>query len=705
LIDAIQAPDPLDVVRVLIEKGADPNQLDGNGTAALHQLGWLYRPDMAPVVDYLIAHGADVNRHAGGGSRFRTSSKPEGDTPLHCAANNGQRDYVEVLLAHGAHIEAPGELDKTPLAEAIERGHTDVAALLLQHGADINAKGHESFSPLFLAVQTGQGRLVSFVLQHGADVNYRGFEGDSPKQSLPLTEAAMNGRLGIAKLLLAHGADPGLGTAGQMDTPLHNAIANDRLDFVKAFFEKKAGLARKFDLAQLADQARDGELRAYLLAKAGKSGRIAKEAATCRRVAAMEDAGRFGQVTPPATVSDDDAREEPMAGLDGARGGEPKRVVFDKTAYWLLHKDGRLAALVVATQDGPGRTACTFRLKGAHTVVADMLDSLVEAPLPGEADLSSLVIKAPGLTVLKQFIGAAWHDESLAKWNSADGLDYLLFVAAHAGRSDMVNYLLDRGASVNRTFDQVAPKGLKVDEASEYHIMMQVYGANATPMLVAVQTGNEDSVQALLDHGADPNRSYTNGLNTSALASTAFPGNVSMMEILLRRGALPATVGNFQFDQMIDRRNQEGIRLLLDYGLDRIDVGHQDGYAMQLSEQNKKNPDAVDMIVRMHPVEWKAACQAMPAATLSEQCLPSELRDADTALGKVRARVPEVADDKRRRGLALEAKAWNDKLQNECHARPEFEPRNGWYAAILGNRTAAACIVNLMRRQLQVLDK
>jgi len=389
----------------------------------------------------------------------------------------------------------------------------------------------------------------------------------------------------------------------------------------------------------------------------------------------------------------------------GAGREEPKRVVFDKTAYWLWRRNGSLAALIVAGQNGPGRTVCTFTKKATHTVVASMLDRLAEAPQSSEGDLSSRLIKNPGLTALKQLIEVARHDESLAQWSSADGRDYLLFAAAHAGRSDMVSYLLDRGATINRTLDQVAPDGLKVDEAGEYRTMMLVYGATATPLLVAVQSGNEDSVQALLDYGADPNRSYKHGLNSSVLASVAFPGNPSMMEILLRRGALPATVGNFQFDQMIDRREQEGIRLLLDYGLDRIDVGHQDGHAMQLSEQNRKNPDAVDMILRMHPDEWKAACHAMPAAKLSAQCLPTELRDAGTAFDQARAHALEGADDKRRRTLTLEAKAWNDKLGKTCHVRVEFEPRDGWYAATLGDRTAAACTVDVMRRQLESLSK
>jgi len=697
LIEAMLASNSLEVVRVLIDKGADPNHLGGNGTAALHELGRFYKPGMAPVVDYLIAHGADVNLHDGNEPSFGAPVNPGGDTPLHYAASNAQREYVEVLLAHGAQIDEPGHLEKTPLAEAIEHGHTDVAALLLAHGADINAKGHESFSPLWLAVRTGQESLVEFVLQHGADVNYRGFEGDRPKQSLPLSEAALNGSLGIAKLLLAHGADPGLVTPGRMDTPLHNAIGSERLDIMKAFFEKKAGLTRQFDLVQLADEAQDDELRAYLLAKAGKSRHIAEDAAFCRGVATMEDAGRFGQPAQLAKAGGDGGLEKPAINWEVYSRGEPKRVVLGKTAYWLWRHNGRLATLVVAGKHGPGRTVCTFTRKGTHTVVADAPDRVAESPERGKAGLASSVIRAPGLAALKQFLEAARHDKNLAKWNSADGRDYLLLSAAQDGRSDMVSYLLGEGAAVNRTFDQIALDGLNADKSEEYQ-HLQAFGATATPLLLAVESGNEDSVRALLDHGADPNRSYKQGQTTSALASVAAPSDVSMMELLLRRGALPGSVGEFKFDEMIDWREQEGIRLLLEYGLDRIDVGHQDGHAMQLSEKNRKNPDAVDMILRMHPVEWQAACHLMPADKLSDQCLPTELRNAVLALDQARAHALEAADAKRRRTLTLEAKAWDEKLQKVCRVKARFEPRDGWYATILGDRAAATCTVDMMRR-------
>jgi len=45
--------------------------------------------------------------------------------------------------------------------------------------------------------------VVQWLLEHGANANYRYSAGYSP-----LLTAAANGRLDIAKLLLAHGADP-----------------------------------------------------------------------------------------------------------------------------------------------------------------------------------------------------------------------------------------------------------------------------------------------------------------------------------------------------------------------------------------------------------------------------------------------------------------------------------------------------------------
>jgi ankyrin repeat protein len=56
---------------------------------------------------------------------------------LHYAADYGQKDVAELLLAKGASINAKADDGSTPLSLAAAKGHQDVAKLLRQHG------GHE----------------------------------------------------------------------------------------------------------------------------------------------------------------------------------------------------------------------------------------------------------------------------------------------------------------------------------------------------------------------------------------------------------------------------------------------------------------------------------------------------------------------------------------------------------------------------------
>jgi ankyrin repeat protein len=63
-----------------------------------------------------------------------------GDYPLHKVAIWGDLDAAEVLLAHGADINALGEDDDTPLHRAVAGDKSEMVRFLLRHGADPKIK-------------------------------------------------------------------------------------------------------------------------------------------------------------------------------------------------------------------------------------------------------------------------------------------------------------------------------------------------------------------------------------------------------------------------------------------------------------------------------------------------------------------------------------------------------------------------------------
>ncbi|MGN6153252.1 MAG: ankyrin repeat domain-containing protein [Lysobacteraceae bacterium] len=61
---------------------------------------------------------------------------PDGDTPLHVIALDGNLDLLEKILPFVTNIDVAGDCGYTPLHYAIKWRHLDVAKLLLAQGAD-----------------------------------------------------------------------------------------------------------------------------------------------------------------------------------------------------------------------------------------------------------------------------------------------------------------------------------------------------------------------------------------------------------------------------------------------------------------------------------------------------------------------------------------------------------------------------------------
>ena len=92
-----------------------------------------------------------------------------GRTPLRHAAYQGHAAMAELLLGHGADVNARDDNGQTPLHNAAYKGHAHVVELLLAKGADVNAKDNNGASPLHNAVSWGQNDVVAVLRKHGAE--------------------------------------------------------------------------------------------------------------------------------------------------------------------------------------------------------------------------------------------------------------------------------------------------------------------------------------------------------------------------------------------------------------------------------------------------------------------------------------------------------------------------------------------------------
>ena len=143
------------------------------------------------VVRLLIEKGADA-----------TAEDKDKKTPLHFAAANGHLEVVRLLIEKGADATAEDEDKKTPMHLAAFNGHVEVVRLLIEKGADATAEDKDKKIPLHLAAENGHLEVVRLLIEKGADATAE----DKDKKT-PVHLAAFNGHLDIVRLLIEKSAD------------------------------------------------------------------------------------------------------------------------------------------------------------------------------------------------------------------------------------------------------------------------------------------------------------------------------------------------------------------------------------------------------------------------------------------------------------------------------------------------------------------
>ena len=117
------------------------------------------------------------------------------------AASYGHYEIMDLLLSHGACLEARDGNGRTALHVAVSRLDSKQCAWLLEHGADVNARNYDQEAPLHRAARVS-GSLSRFLISHGAEVHAKSCRGETP-----LHLATINGCMSAARALLAAGAE------------------------------------------------------------------------------------------------------------------------------------------------------------------------------------------------------------------------------------------------------------------------------------------------------------------------------------------------------------------------------------------------------------------------------------------------------------------------------------------------------------------
>lgn len=214
----------LEIVKFLIEKGADVLDRNNSGRVALHQAAIKGHID---VMEFLIAQGTPVD-----------APSLQKYTPLHYTAMWGNKETLEYLIAKGANVNnRESNNNYTPIIHATAFNKIENVETLIKHGAEVNVLNDYGASPLHRACTLNHLEMINVLLSHGADLNLKNDE-----NSTPIMESAKFGYEKGVELLLKEGAKTDIQENKWGFTALHYCVVGGNVNAVENLLEAGANI-------------------------------------------------------------------------------------------------------------------------------------------------------------------------------------------------------------------------------------------------------------------------------------------------------------------------------------------------------------------------------------------------------------------------------------------------------------------------------
>lgn len=487
------------IVDVLLQNGANPEDLSDSGLTALHA-------SISPnITEALLKAGGFINVKGG-----------HGETPLHSAIKNGREAIVRMLADKGADLNLPVDLEinrSTPLVLAITWRQSSIAKLLIDRGCDVNLKSGKTLAtPLMqaarrmespelihllvdkgarleernaanetaleIAAKLSMKAAIEALVQRGANINAIDKDGLTPLMKM-VKQSTENG----VRMLLEAGADTSMRIPTSGNTALHIAVTNSNRPAIMQLLLRHGANKEQKDAAGFTP---------LILAASNNCGALVKF--LVERGANIE-------------AKDNNGHTALMNSTSNSKGSQIAMLLKNGADIHASHVQTGMQPIHLAAQHRNTTVIMMLLLdRGANVNSLDRQQRtpLVIASMAGETPTVKLLLQKGAnvipLDLLPKVVGRKYEDTAIAlidggaemRVQATNGMT-VPYLAVYFGLGKLVLHMLEKGISPNTNID--CGSGC------------QCGGSAGTSLLhVAMWVGADEAVvRALLERGADPN--------------------------------------------------------------------------------------------------------------------------------------------------------------------------------------------------------
>lgn len=524
------------IVSLLLDNDANPDQIDYIGTSPLFMAAW---NGQVPILRLLIRATTSIDQ-----------ADEKGTTPLLAAAKKGFPEATCLLLEAGADIDKKDEKGVTPLIASTWIGDLVTVRLLLENGAETEDSAIDGKTPLVTAVGNGDERIVYLLLSHGANPSRT----NTAEGTCPFELAMVKKNFALAALLIEHGASLRNTTVGIIDL-MSFAVKEGRDTLLSTIFKSGAVDPSQEEVATLFRSA--VEMGSTVLARVFIDNGVA-----------IESADRHSLPPLWTAVEKDDIEMEALLLSAGADVTVKRKVLgpaLNETRDWTV--------FFVAVNNSNLQMVSLLILHGADV---NQFDDLRNSPLSvaifnADADVAVLLIDS----------GAQLRETSdeapRGLWPDEDSND-LFAVATQTGNCELVRTLIESGVvPQSTTLDVTYACGLLSKSIAKGDVQMvnllveKGYDVNphvfyrSKPLALAITNKDVDMVTALLHLGA--------AITGDELSLAVDIGCTAIFEELIGHHSLDEQTADLEvFTPALKKAVQEGnvemATLLLEKGAD-----------------------------------------------------------------------------------------------------------------------------------------